>query len=135
MKRPVPLAALALIAIVGGALVLLIGLAMRGGASEFNSDSVTLVGVLVLVAGIQMWRLKRSGGPIMGMATVVAAVASLAAGQADRDYMAIVMLGFWGGLYQKWLGEHAARARAAAGQTPAPAPESDAPRDVETMGR
>ncbi len=114
MKRPVPLAMLGVMAIVAGAVMMLIGVAMLRGASTFNALSVTVLGLLVCVGGIEMSRLKRSGGPIFWVAALVAAVASAVAGQVDRDYMGVAVIACWGALYQKWRAELMAKTRAAA---------------------
>jgi hypothetical protein len=127
MRRPVPLLVTALIAIVAGALMVLVGLGARGEVGRLAADSVLAIGVLLLVGGMQMQRMKRSAGPVFELAAVVALVASVVAGQLPHHFMGIATLAFWGWLYQKWLAQYIARSTtAAAGSATAAAKDNGA---------
>lgn len=109
MKRSWTLLVLALIPMLAGLLMLFIGLGMYVEGRVSSAASFIVIALLVLSAGVQMFRLRPSGALIMWMAAAAAFVAAIAAGQLRDHYMGIVFLGFLAGFYQKWLGQRSSK--------------------------
>ena len=110
MKRSGTLLVLALIPMLAGLLMLFIGLGMYVEGRVSSAASFVVIALLVLSAGVQMFRLRPSGALIMWMAAAAALVAAIAAGQLRDHYMGIVFLGFLAWFYQKFLGQRSAKA-------------------------